>query len=100
MIIKNIIIFLFVFFIILWIQNNDDIKLKIQKKRNSVYDKIKIPLFVAILIIVLKDIDYNKCIDNIKIYLTYKQSIPKIIQVTNFKNKNVFDDIFTELPDF
>ena len=100
MIIKNIIIFLFVFFIIMWLQNNDDIKLKIQKKRTGLYDKIKIPLFVAILVIVLKDVDYNKCIDNIKIYLTYNQSIPEIIQISKLKNNNVFDDIFTELPDF
>jgi hypothetical protein len=86
----------------MWLQNNDDIKLKIQKKRNSLYDKIKIPLFVAILIIVLKDIDYNKCIDNIKIYLTYKQSIPEIIQLSTLKNNNNNNafDIFTELPDF
>ena len=76
----------------MWLQNNDDIKLNIEKKRISFYDKIKIPLFVSILIIIIKEIDYYKCIDNIKAYLIFEQTkIPTILQISNLKNNNVFD---------
>jgi hypothetical protein len=56
--IKNIIIFLIIFVIILWLQHNDDIKNNV--KRNNLYDKIKIPLVSALFVILLKQFDFNK----------------------------------------
>jgi hypothetical protein len=58
--IKNVIIFLVIFLVILWLQHNDDIKNNI--KRNNLYDKIKIPLVSALFVIIIKEFNYDKCI--------------------------------------
>lgn len=64
MIIKKIIIFLFTFLVIMWLQNNDDNKLHIQKKREELYDIIKLPLFVSILVLLIIEIDTRICLDS------------------------------------
>ena len=85
-IIKNIIIFIVVFFIIMWLQHNDDKKFDKINKRVLLYDKIKIPLFSAISVILIKEINLNNC--------------------TNFLNPTIYtplkvsDDIFVGPPDF
>jgi len=93
--IKNIIIFLVVFLLIMWLQHNDDIKFNKTNKRISVYDKIKIPLVSAICVILIKEIDINSCTNFI-------QSIMVIKTPTNELSKQitVLDDIFIGPPDF
>lgn len=65
--IKDLIIFLLIFVIVLWLQNNDDKKYK-KYKRESLFDIIKLPLFVSLLILIFKDFD---C----KIYDTFVEII-------------------------
>jgi hypothetical protein len=93
--IKNIIIFLLVFLLILWLQHNDDIKFK-NKNRISLYDKIKIPLISSILIILIKDNNYKECIDNMKSIISSKENLSLDSPVNN----KVFNDIFIGPPDF
>jgi len=96
MILINIIIFLSIFIIILWLQYNDDIKFKNYKNRIALYDKIKIPLFVATIVILLTNINYNECFNEIQ--SIFVLPCPNV----NYKNNNInlFDDVFTEQPDF
>ena len=42
----------------MWLQSNDDKKLHKIKKR-SLYDKIKLPLFVSLIILIIKDFDFD-----------------------------------------
>ena len=96
--IKNIIIFITVFLLVMWLQHNDDLKFENIKKRESLYDKVKIPLISALFVILAKDIDYKECISSMKSILKPPE------QLTNVKppivNKDVFNDIYTEPPDF
>jgi hypothetical protein len=89
--IKNIIIFLVVFFLIMWLQHNDDKKFNKTDKRVSLYDKIKIPLVSALLVILIKDLDINNLINSIK-------TIKPQIELSN--PKKALDDIFVGPPDF
>jgi hypothetical protein len=92
MMIKNIIIFLFVFLAILWLQHNDDLKYKINRKKINSYDIIKLPLFVSCVVILLLEIDCSK-------YINYFNT--NIIKpITNNNKHGVFNDVFTEQPDF
>ena len=61
--IKNILIFLIVFLLVMWLQHNDDNKLEIIKKRDSLYDKVKLPLITSILVLLIKDLDYKECMN-------------------------------------
>jgi hypothetical protein len=87
-IIKNIIIFIVIFFIIMWLQYNDDNKFNKINKRISIYDKIKIPLFSAISVILIKELNLNSCTNLIN-----------PIMVINTSSK-ISDDIFVGPPDF
>lgn len=92
--IKNIIIFLFCFLIIMWLQHNDD--LKFNKKRTILYEKIKIPLVSSLLIILIKDFDYNECVNIFQsIIVVPKENIPTISDRTDILN-----DVFIGPPDF
>ena len=93
--IKDLIIFLLVFLIVMWLQNNDDNKYN--KKREHFYDIIKLPLFVAIMVLVAKDI--SCCVyDNIKMIFFINDVQPTIkIYPKNTKSLN---DIFLGPPDF
>ena len=93
--IKNIIIFLLVFILILWLQHNDDIKFN-NNNRKSLYDKIKIPLVCSILIIFFKDNYYQECFNNIKSIMIIKEELPLNSPINN----KVFNDIFIGQPDF
>ena len=93
--IKDLIIFLLVFLIVMWLQNNDDNKYN--KKREELYDIIKLPLFVAIMVIVAKDI--SGCVyDNIKMIFFVNEVQPNLKIYS--KNTKTLNDIFLGPPDF
>ncbi len=99
--IKNIIIFLVVFFLILWLQHNDDKKFDNTYKRVSLYDKVKIPLVSALFVILIKDMDLNKCTSFINSILVKPSN-------NNTPNMNInspdfnkaLNDIFIGPPNF
>jgi predicted permease len=95
---KNIIIFLVVFFIVLWLQHNDDSKNNV--KRVSLYDNIKIPLIATLLAILIKNIDYTECVNTFQSILIFnKVETPiEMNQITD--QSTVLNDIFTGPPDF
>lgn len=94
--IKNIIIFLIVFLVIMWLQHNDDKKFGKNDKRISLYDKIKIPLISAILVVLIKELDLNECTNFIHSIMVVKVPAPPNIETC----KNVLDDIYINSPDF
>ena len=99
--IKNIIIFLVVFFLVLWLQHNDDKKFGNIDKRVSLYDKIKIPLVSALFVILIKDMDLNKCTSFVHSVLLIKPSnnTPNVSIPMPTPNK-ALNDIFIGPPDF
>jgi hypothetical protein len=100
--IKNIIIFLVVFFLVLWLQHNDDKKFGNTEKRISLYDKVKIPLVSALFVILIKDMDINKCTSFVHSILLVKPSnvtSPDVSIPMPIDNK-VLNDIFIGPPDF
>jgi len=54
--IKDLIIFLLIFIIVLWLQHNDDKKYN-KPHRTALYDIIKLPLFVSLIILIVKDLN-------------------------------------------
>lgn len=104
---ENIIIFLAVFLIIMWLQHNDDLRFKNSKKRVSLYELSKLPLFVASLVLLLKNINYQQCYNELHAIFIVPSSNnkPSIMPVSSSSNnvmpeKNVFTNIFNEQPDF
>ena len=105
-IINDIIIFLIVFLIVMWLQHNDDIKFQNREKRLSLYDKVKLPLLVSSIVLLLKNIDYKKCYNDMQSIFIIEQvtTTPQIENIefpypkTNCKSH--IDNIFTEPPDF
>jgi hypothetical protein len=103
--IKDLIIFLLIFIIVMWLQNNDDKKFN-KPKRESLYDMIKLPLFVSLIILIVKDLNC-KIYDNFEALFIFEES-PKINNLVNlekfnnYTNKydNGFNDIFIGPPDF
>jgi len=97
--IKNIIIFLIIFILIMWFQHNDDIKYK--KKRINLYDKIKIPLATAIIVILLKDFDYKECVIVFQTYIKpeIKPMIDENIPLNLFEPPSI-NDIYIGPPNF
>lgn len=118
--IKNIIIFLVIFLLILWLQHNDDKKFNKVDQRISLYDKIKIPLVSAILVILIKELDLNNCANYIQSVLIIKpvaessilpinrsigsNMLPVInsnmLPAINSSSNNVLNDIYIGPPDF
>ena len=118
--IKNIIIFLVVFLLILWLQHNDDKKFNKVDQRISLYDKIKIPLVSALLVILIKELDLNSCVNYIQSVLIIKpisdpiinsgsginsgsNMLPAINSGINsglMNHNNVLNDIYIGPPDF
>jgi hypothetical protein len=95
---KNIIIFLVVFFIVLWLQHNDDNKNNV--KRNTLYDNIKIPLISSLLTLLIKNIDYNKCF-NIFQSISIYNKIEPLVEINQLTDQStILNDIFTGPPDF
>lgn len=81
--IKDLIIFLGIFIIILWLQNNDDKKFK-KFKRISLYETIKIPLFAAISVVLIKNFEITSL----------------FIVPDNKVYTDLFNDIYIEPADF
>ena len=106
--IKNIIIFLVVFLLILWLQHNDDKKFNKVDQRISLYDKIKIPLVSAIFVILIKEIDLNSCANYIHSVLIIKPVSDSGINsgsnilpsIGSMNHNNVLNDIYIGPPDF
>ena len=90
--IKDLIIFLLIFIAVMWLQNNDDKKFN-KPERISLFDKIKLPLFIAVCILLIKNIDNN--IENDENFLIFIKPTPS---TPNLPIN--FNDIFTEQPDF
>jgi hypothetical protein len=99
MTIINIIIFLSVFILVLWLQNNDDLKQGIT--RTTLYDKVKIPIVSALIVIIIKDFnykDFNYKDFNYNNCMTMFKSVETIEIIPN--NNNVLNAIYTGPPDF
>ena len=94
MTIINIIIFLSVFILVLWLQNNDDLKQGIT--RTTLYDKVKIPIVSALIVIIIKDFNYKDF--NYNNCMTMFKSVETIEIIPN--NNNVLNAIYTGPPDF
>ena len=98
--IKNIIIFLVVFFLIMWLQHNDDKKFGKTNKRISLYDKIKIPLISALFVILVIEIDLHNCANFINSIMFFKPSSISSSSVQLPNSRKALDDIFIGPPDF
>jgi len=96
--ISDFIIFLVVFLLIMWLQYNDDKKFNKDIDRTSLYDKIKIPLVSALFVILIKNLDINKCTNFVHSIMVIKS--PPIInnKISNFRN--ILDDIYLEPANF
>jgi hypothetical protein len=110
-ILKQLLIIICTFLIVIWFQNIDD--KKYNKIRNTYYDKYKFPILVSAiigLIINLSDIFSIKelCNDNVEniTEITFITPIKKIVEKSNnlirpLSNDNITDQqIYTNLPDF
>jgi len=92
--IKDLIIFLVIFIAVLWLQHNDDKKFN-KPPRIALFDKIKLPLFISVSILLIKNLDYAK---NFAIF-NNQTVTPVEVSPTNPNAVN-FNDVFTEQPDF
>jgi hypothetical protein len=92
--IKDLIMFLLIFIAVLWLQNNDDKKFN-KPERTSLFDKIKLPLFISVCILLIKNLN------NTENFLNFIKptSSPINMSPTNLQQVN-FNDVFTEQPDF
>ena len=94
LIIKQIIVMIITFLIIIWFQNNDDNKQN--KVRDTIYDKYKFPLLVTTIIgLIFNFSSFFKIdclnVNNIEIELPIQTNLKDIINKLQ---------ILTELPDF
>lgn len=103
--IKDLIIFLLIFIVVLWLQHNDDKKYN-KPIRTALYDIIKMPLFVSLIILIVKDLNC-KIYDNFEaIFImtdtNVDNNVDNIFKKINFANKKSdgFNDIFLGPPDF
>jgi len=103
--IKDLIIFLLIFIVVLWLQHNDDKKYN-KPIRTALYDIIKMPLFVSLIILIVKDLNC-KIYDNFEaIFImtdtNVDNNVDNIFKKINFSNKKSdgFNDIFLGPPDF
>ena len=101
--IKDLIMFLLIFIAVLWLQNNDDKKFN-KPERISLFDKIKLPLFIAVCILLIKNLNNNENnIENDENFLIFIKPTPSTPSLPRNLPKNLpvnFNDIFTEQPDF
>jgi hypothetical protein len=109
--IKDLIIFLVIFISVLWLQHNDDKKFD-KPQRTTIYDKIKLPLFMSLAIILIKNLYTNKSSTNNNFLELFISSEPDINVKTDFNptfnstNKFIkpsyvnFNQVFTDPPDF
>ena len=107
LIIKQIIVVIITFLIILWFQNSDDKKHK--RNRESLYDKYKLPLLVSTIIGLILNLsllfNINECkLNNIIKEVNIITPIKEVqIHPCNYDNiKEIINNlqISTDLPDF
>jgi hypothetical protein len=100
------------------LQYNDDKKFDNIDKRKKLYDIVKLPLFVASITLLLKNINYKECYNEFKaIFIvanplsTPKSNITNVdmptpianisnLPIQNLAKKMVFDNVITEQPDW
>lgn len=106
LILKQLLIIICTFLIIIWFQNIDD--KKYNKIRNTFYDKYKFPILVSAiigLIINLPEIistTKELCHPNGEVMteITFITPIKKVIEKPNSSNIATDQQIYTNLPDF
>lgn len=100
--IKNILIFLIVFLLVMWLQHNDDNKLEIIKKRDSLYDKVKLPLVTSVLVLLIKDIDYKECMNmyNSLVHNTVGNNMSTNNQMSTNNNISTNNEFLNDTPAF
>jgi predicted permease len=105
LIIKQIIVMIITFLIIFWFQNNDDIKHK--RKRETIFDKIKLPLLVSTIIGLIFNIpllfNINECVRETNINESVSIQPLKEINLSSHSNiKDIINNlqISTDMPDF
>ena len=105
--IKDLIIFLLIFIIVLWLQHNDD-KKHDKPTRTTLFDIVKMPLFVSLIILIVKDLNC-KIYDNFEAIFIMTETKPdtnvdnifsKINLINNSNNSTQLNDIFLGPPDF
>jgi hypothetical protein len=89
--IKDLIIFLLVFIAVLWLQNNDDKKFN-KPDRTALFDKIKLPLFIAVCILLIKNLNND---NNFLNFINQTKSNVGLIPPVNLQSPN-FNDIILE----
>lgn len=98
--IKQSLIIVFCFFLILWFQDLDDKKNK--KTRDTLYDKYKIPILVCSIIGLLLTVNLNE--DLISQFFRKENNInlskSNIENLVNPKLELNGQNIYTDLPDF
>jgi hypothetical protein len=92
--IKDLIIFLIIFIAVLWLQHNDDKKFN-KPNRIALFDKIKLPLFISVAILLIKNL-YNT---DTFLNFTNQSNTSPVTSSTILQPVN-FNDVFTEQPDF
>lgn len=102
--IKDLIIFLLIFIVVLWLQHNDDKKFN-KPPRKSLYDIIKLPLVVSLIILIVRDLNCKisenfEAIfimpDNMNFDNIFNGNTPSLPNLSNDR----FNDIFLGPPDF
>jgi hypothetical protein len=100
--IKDLIIFLLIFIVVLWLQHNDDKKFN-KPERVSLFDKIKLPLVVALLILIIKDFNC-KISENFETLFTMSENndLNNFFSNLNFgfNTSDRLNDIYLGPPDF
>ena len=89
--IKDLIIFLLVFIAVLWLQNNDDKKFN-KPDRTALFDKIKLPLFISVCILLIKNLNND---NNFLNFINQTKSNVGLIPPVNLQSPN-FNDIILE----
>ena len=90
-IVKQLLIIVFVFLLILWIQKMDDNSKN--KKRENLYDKIKLPLLVSAIVGLLLNINLNNIIND-----TIESEIIIIKPNCNMTNSGMINqDVYLDL---
>ena len=121
--VKQFLIIILTFIIILWVQNEDDLKNNIQRK--SLYEKYKIPFLAAACVGLvinyfrpkcsiniidiaedfgMNEINFNNVvpeyINNVEVPNKSQDSIKNLLNSTNILKNNKSPEVFLDQPDF
>lgn len=105
LILKQLLIIVFVFLIVLWFQKVDDKKQK--KTRTGIYDEYKLPLLVSAMVGLVLSLPQLMCINepDITIITPIKECGPRVTSYDSLPWINLSKDlsdqqVFTDLPNF